>query len=292
MAFPISRLFDSVCSSCEDATLLTQLCEEQGLRLAVDTAFLKEEEFGEVVGGDLRLAELLRLAAMQASPLMETWCRRGPRAGGGGGGVLPCGVILNHENLLPCGPPPGRAPHACVGVPGPAGALEVTGGPNPSVVRSTRLLRSFTVRSLKRGGKTPLAPPPGSVAERDAIRLKRAKVRIHQVMLRHYPTCARLRGFAPEDLDGSGSGSLEKFAVDGALENFAENLEKEGVHLCGLQRAVVLMMLLMMLMILSAMVEKLVRTLLHSVARELRCPQLPGGPSIVCTLKESGGGEW
>ena len=165
MAFPISRLFDSVCSSCEDATLLTQLCEEQGLRLAVDTAFLKEEEFGEVVGGDLRLAELLRLASVQASPLMETWCRRGPRAGGGGGGAWPCGDTVNYENPLPCGPPPGRAPHAGVGVPGPAGALEVTGGPNPSVVRSTRLLRSFTVRSLKRGGKTPLPPPRFSGGE-------------------------------------------------------------------------------------------------------------------------------
>ena len=96
---------------------------------------------------------------------------------------------------------------------------EATGG-TPGVVRSSRLLKTFTLRTLKGGTKpNPTAPPPPvSLAGEDAGRLREAKRRIHGVIRRRYPTCRRLvgitGGYGDSGDDGAGSGGAD--AGDGA----------------------------------------------------------------------------
>ena len=50
----------------------------------------------------------------------------------------------------------------------------------------------FTKYTLSNKTPLPAAPPEMSVADLERIRIEKAKARIHQVMLRFFPSCQRL----------------------------------------------------------------------------------------------------
>jgi len=76
---------------------------------------------------------------------------------------------------------------------------------------------------LKRGAKNRKTPGPArkSLAELESLKFAQAKLRIHSVILRYYPTCKRLkeaegmkRLYPEGEAGGRDDGGLEKFAED------------------------------------------------------------------------------
>ena len=101
----------------------------------------------------------------------------------------------------PC-PPPG----ACTG--GPAEALGEARGPQPGVVRASRLLGGFTVRTLRPPVvPTPIKPSVLSIAAVEAEQLRRAKHKIHQVILYHFPGCRRIQRISSGKFEDGGNGA-------------------------------------------------------------------------------------
>ena len=126
----------------------------------------------------------------------------GSRGGGAGGGPE------MFQSPPPPTPRPGEPPAPlCVqeSRPGPsAGARGATSG----CVRASRLLGVFTRRNLL-GIKPPPVPPRPTmiVAGLEEKRLDRAKIRIHKVVVAHYPSCRRIMGLLraqPEILAAGG----------------------------------------------------------------------------------------
>ena len=186
MVFPVETLFRYNGYDASDVKALTACCVEAGLEEAIDTAFLKEDEALEVTGGDSRLAGLLSEAGKKARPMMEKWSEFGVRAGRGGEEGAPGEVVELVQRPRSSGlPPPGG-----------------TGFPNNKVVRSSRLLRSCVRRFLKKTKQSRPAPPICSIEQIEGARLSKAKKRIHEVIVRFYPTCRRLSQI-PEEVSCS-----------------------------------------------------------------------------------------
>ena len=97
-------------------------------------------------------------AAKRAKPMVAGWARAGIK-GGGGGVVSGEGPELVQASR-PRDPPPGRAPRTVAGAGGPTLAAQVTRGANPSVIRSSRLLVTFTRNAIQKREKGTRVPPP------------------------------------------------------------------------------------------------------------------------------------
>ena len=150
MAFPMKDLIAKLDGADEEKAELLQLLLQEGLDEAVDTAFVDEDMARAILGGSYpRLSPLLSSATRCARPMVDGWARLG--VGGGGGGTRAGNNIIESTPMSKPGPPPGRVPHVA-DVRGPSGAPEVTRRTIPSVDRSSRLLRSFTLGTLKKGG--------------------------------------------------------------------------------------------------------------------------------------------
>ena len=143
MAFPMEKLVEAL-----EAT------EEE----RPSSAFISAPMARAILGGSYpRLSPLLSSATRCARPMVDGWARLG--VGGGGGGTRAGNNIIESTPMPKPGPPPGRVPHVA-DVRGPSGAPEVTRRTIPSVDRSSRLLRSFTLGTLKKGGNIKGGPPP------------------------------------------------------------------------------------------------------------------------------------
>ena len=159
MAYPVGRLFDEMQIPQSDRELLTRRCIAAELEEAIDIAFVDAAMLPEILGVDEgRLGGLLMVAAKRAKPMVAGWARAGTK-GGGGGVVSGEGPELVQASR-PRDPLPGRAPCTVAGAGGPTVATQAARGANPSVVRSSRLLVSFTRNALKMGGKKAPGSPP------------------------------------------------------------------------------------------------------------------------------------
>ena len=144
----MEKLVDALEAPEDEKVELLHLLLQGGLEDAIDAAFISAPMARAILGGSYpRLSPLLEAATRTARPMVNGWARLGF---GGGGGETEAGKnqSMKTPNTEP-GLPPGRVPHVS-DVGDPSGAPEGTRRSNPGVVRSARLLRSFTLN--KKGG--------------------------------------------------------------------------------------------------------------------------------------------
>ena len=197
---------------------LTDILEAAGFGDATDVAMIDAKMVGNLLGKDAEaLGGALRRTVTTAGPILEGWVTNINRVGRASGGGAGEGLVLCQVSTPPV-PCPERAPRKPLLAVGPVGAGGEASGPTPSVHRAVRLLRGFTKYTLSNKTPLPAAPPEVSVADLDRIRIEKAKARIHQVMLRYFPSCrrlSRLRDFPTGDDYGAADGD-EHFPEDGA----------------------------------------------------------------------------
>ena len=158
MAYPIERLIGTLKATEAERADLLQLLLNEGIDEAIDAAFINEKMAKAILGDEYpRLSPVLKAATDSARPMMDAWALIG--SGGGGGGTVAEEKSDQKSPSTEPGPPPGRVPHV-TDVGDPSGAPEGTRGTNAAVVRSPRLLRSFTINTLRKGANKKGAPPP------------------------------------------------------------------------------------------------------------------------------------
>ena len=143
-----------------DRLLLTARCITADIEEAIDVAFLGAAMIRDILGEDAdRLGGRRLDASRRAKPMVAGWARAGALFGRVGGVVSGEGPELVQASR-PRDPPPGRAPCTVPGAGGPTLVSQGTRGTNPSGVRSSRHLVSFTRNNIKNSAKnTPLSPP-------------------------------------------------------------------------------------------------------------------------------------
>ena len=216
MAYPVERLIANLDGAAEEKAELLLLLKQEGLDDAIDMAFVDEKMAREILGGSYpRLSPMLSSATRIARPMMDGWAVLG--VGGGGGGTRAGNEKDENIPKNEPGPPPGRVPHV-IDVGGPSGAPEETRRTIPGVDRSSRLLRSFTLGTLKKRANKKGGPPPDSLAAARDKKLRAAKLKTHKVVCTFFPTCRRLRalcrsvgaGMGVEDFENEGDDEEEK----------------------------------------------------------------------------------
>ena len=147
--FTALDLFVEVATA-EQSRALSALCEAQGIHRAVEVGVLSDTMQTQLLKAAAEpgeLAEPLRVAVTRARGLIKGWATGLTVFGGGGGsGRVPA------VSQSPSSPVPGSAePPALVQAdPGP---VRAAGGAATPVARTSRLLRVFTLRTIK-GGKS------------------------------------------------------------------------------------------------------------------------------------------
>ena len=155
MAYSLSKFFAEIALPPMDAERLARRCEEAGLTEVVDLSLVEPDMVPLVLRQDTEsLGPTLREAAKWAEKVAEGWARGENMRGGGAAGR----GRASPDDIVGGGPAairtPGRDSPNLVVVAAPAGACpKEARGEVPAVVRSSRLLRAFTVRTLKRGVK-------------------------------------------------------------------------------------------------------------------------------------------
>ena len=162
MAYSLSKFFVEFAVPPMDADRMALRCEEAGLEEVVDLSLLKPEMVPLVLKEDTdTLGPTLLSAAEWAKTVAEGWARGENIRGGGAAGR----GRASPDDIVGGGPAairtPGRDSPNQVVVAASAGAFpKEAGGKGPAMVRSARLLRGFTARTLKLGVKRNPSPGP------------------------------------------------------------------------------------------------------------------------------------
>ena len=205
MAMPMGDLLEQMGWPEEATTRIGALLCGCGFAQAIDAAMLDDDLIASIAesNADIRPLTLLWHAAR---PLIDGWAK----------GVTKFGLGRRVEEGGPGGPHGFRASPAAV----PVGVEPVVG--TAGSARASRLLRGFTRNNLRKF-KTPRPTPPRprvSMAEIEANRIEGAKEKIHAVVIRHFPTCRRLRNWSQVVLE-----TMVTTVLQAALETMPGTVE-------------------------------------------------------------------